>query len=89
MYYVPDDTERCGYYECTKCGTRFLDVRIGPSLICPSCGEMPDMEIGLDEEMPDVTETAILLEVIEGNEEVAKYDALLSLAITGGDFTWL
>ena len=28
MYYVPDDTERCGYYECDSCGSRFLDVRI-------------------------------------------------------------
>ena len=24
MYYVPDGTKTCGYYECKKCGNRFL-----------------------------------------------------------------
>ena len=85
MYYVPDCTEMCGFYECKECGTRFLDVCIRPALICPECGEYPDMEIGPDDEMPKFTETAVLLEVIEGVEEVEKMDALLSLAITGGD----
>lgn len=23
MYYVPDGTEQCGYYECKECGSRF------------------------------------------------------------------
>ena len=56
---------------------------------CPYCGEEPDMEIGPDEEMPVATETAKLLMVVEGEEEVEKIDALLSLAITGGDYNWL
>ncbi len=33
MYYVPDDTELCGYYECADCGSRFLDLRVGPTLV--------------------------------------------------------
>ena len=52
MYYVPDGAERAGYYECDGCGERFLDIRIAPSLVCPYCGEVPDMEIGPDDEMP-------------------------------------
>ena len=56
---------------------------------CPYCGEEPDMEIGPDEEMPVAEETAKLLQVVEGEEEVEKMDTLLSLAITGGDYNWL
>jgi hypothetical protein len=53
MYYVPDGTEQCGYYECEECGSRFLDLRIGP-----------------DEEMPAITESAKLIQMIRGAEEV-------------------
>ncbi len=89
MYYVPDGTEQCGYYECSECGTRFLDLRIAPTLVCPYCGETPDMEIGPDEEMPQIVESARLIEMVRGAEEVDKMDALLSLAVTGGDFSWI
>lgn len=89
MYYVPDGTEICGFYECKSCETGFLHLRIVPRMVCPYCGEAPDMEIGPDEEMPVPNEDAVLLEVIEGQEEVEKYDGLLSLAITGGDYTWI
>ena len=88
MYYVPDGTERCGFYECSECGERFLDIRIAPSIVCRYCGEEPNMEIGPDEEMPKASETAKLLQMIEG-EEVEKYDTLLSLAVTGGDYSWI
>ena len=88
MHYVPDGTSRCGFYECEECGNRFLDLRIGPKIVCPYCGEEPDMEIGPDDEMPEVKETAVLLKVIEG-EDVEKYDTLLSLAVTGGDYGWI
>lgn len=27
MYYVPDGTKQCGYYECKKCGNRFLSLQ--------------------------------------------------------------
>ena len=88
MYYVPDDTETAGYYECESCGERFLDIRIAPRIVCPYCGEIPDMEIGPDDEMPEVREDARLIQMIEG-EDVEKYDRLLSLAITGGDYSWI
>lgn len=89
MYYVPDGTEQCGYYECKECGSRFLDLKIAPTLVCPYCGEEADMEIGPDEEMPKVVESAKLIQMVRGVEEVEKMDKLLSLAVTGGDFNWI
>ncbi len=89
MYYVPDGTRLCGFYECTECGNRFLSVRVAPALMCPDCGEDVDMELGPDDEMPELVETAKLLQVVEGEENVEMMDRLLSLAITGGDFEWL
>lgn len=89
MYYVPDGTELCGYYECSDCDNRFLSLQVAPTLVCPYCGEEPNMEIGPDEEMPKIVESARLIKMIEGVEEVEKMDALLSLAITGGDYNWL
>lgn len=88
MFYVPDGTTLCGFYECEECGNRFLDLKIGPKIVCPYCGEEPDMEIGPDDEMPQAAENAKLLQVVEG-EDVEKYDMLLSLAVTGGDYEWL
>ena len=73
MYYVPDGTEMCGYYECKDCGSRFLDVKIGPQIVCPYCGEEPDMEIGPDEEMPKVTESAKLIQVVR-NGKINAFD---------------
>ena len=89
MYYVPDGTEMCGFYECEKCGNRFLDLQIRPQMVCPYCGEEPDMEIGPDEEMPVTVEAAKLIQVVEGAEEVERMDTLLSLAVTGGDYEWI
>ena len=88
MYYVPDGTQRCGFYECKECGNRFLDLKIAPAIICPYCGEEPEMEIGPDEEMQEAAESSKLIEMVEG-ENVEKYDTLLSLAITGGDYSWI
>ena len=88
MFYVPDETQRCGFYECSDCGSRFLDLRIARSIVCPYCGEEPDMELGPDDEMPKMTESARLQKMLEG-EEVEKYDTLLSLALTGGDYSWI
>ena len=89
MYYVEDGCERCGYYECQKCHTRFLSQYIAPVYKCPDCDNEVDMEIGPDDEMAEETTSAKLIEVIEGKENVEKYDKLLSLAITGGDYDWL
>lgn len=88
MFFVPDGTQMCGYYECEECGSRFLSLMIGPRIVCPYCGEAPDMEIGPDEEMPDAQEMAVLISVVQG-EEVEKMDTLLSLAMTGGDYSWI
>lgn len=88
MYFVPDGTKLCGFYECVDCNMRFLDVRIAPTIVCPYCGEEVDMEVGPDEDMPAVVETAKLLDVIR-DDDVEKMDTLLSLAITGGDFEWI
>ena len=88
MFYVPDGTQLAGFFECEECSNRFLSLNIAPRIVCPYCGEEPDMEIGPDDEMPSVTETAKLIQVVEG-EEVEKFDTLLSLAITGGDYEWL
>ena len=46
MYFVPDETVLAGFYECEECNYRFLSQQVGPTLICPNCGEQPDMEIG-------------------------------------------
>lgn len=89
MFFVPDYTNLAGYYECNECGERFLSLQIAPKIVCPYCGEVPDMEVGPDEELPEAKETAVLLKVIEGAEEVEKMDTLLSLAITGGDYEWI
>lgn len=88
MYYVPDGTERCGYYECEDCHTRFLDLQIAPTMVCPYCGEEIDMEIGPDDEIVAAKESAKLIQMVEG-EDVEKMDTLLSLAITGGDYSWI
>lgn len=47
------------------------------------------MEIGPDEEMPVAVEKAKLISVVQGEEEVERMDALLSLAVTGGDYSWM
>ena len=78
----------CGYYECEDCGMRFLDMQIGPYIVCPYCGEEVDMELGPDEEMPEAPEAAKLIKVVK-DEEVEMMDTLLSLAITGGDYEWI
>lgn len=88
MYFVPDGTKLCGFYECVDCNMRFLDVRIAPTIVCPYCGEEVDMEVGPDEDMPAEVEAAKLLDVIR-DDDVEKMDTLLSLAITGGDFEWI
>lgn len=88
MYYVPDGTKRCGYYECTGCGNKFLSLDMTEKLACPYCDEDIDLEIGPDEDMQALQETAKLIKVVEG-EEVEQLDMLLSLAITGGNYDWI
>lgn len=68
--------------------TAFYPFRQG-KIPCPDCEAEVDYEIGPGESLEDVLDTAVLLQRIEGEEEVEKMDALLSLAITGGDFDWI
>ena len=89
MYYVPEVTKVCGYYECKKCGKRFLSLQTMKQIPCPDCAAEIDYEIGPDETMEEVVDTAVLLEKVEGEEEVIRMDALLSLAVTGGDYNWI
>lgn len=89
MFFVPDNTQIAGFYECDDCFERFLSLQIAPKIVCPYCGEEPDMEIGPDEVLQEAKESAHLIKVIEGVEEVEKMDGLLSLAVTGGDYDWL
>lgn len=88
MYYVPDGTEKCGYYECKTCGDKFLSLQTMEAIDCPYCSEEVDLEIGPDEQMSEVRDTAKLIRVLEG-EDVEKMDTLLSLAITGGNYDWI
>lgn len=90
MNFVPDGTIMCGFYECKACDMRFLDTKIVPRMICPYCGDDNiDMEIGPDEEMPQVLEDAQLLEVIEGEENVIRMDTLLNTAFNDDTDAWL
>ncbi len=85
MYYLPEGTKICGFYECERCNDRFLSLQTMKKIPCPVCEQSIDYEIGPDESLEDLLDSANLLQVIEGEEEVEKMDALLSLAITGGD----
>ena len=90
MYYVPDGTKECGYYECKKMRqTVFLSMQTMKRIPCPDCEAEIDYEIGPDESLEDVLDTAELIQKIEGEEEVEKMDTLLSLALTGGDYSWI
>ena len=54
MYYVADGTKECGYYECKKCGNRFLSLQTMKRIPCPDCEQEIDYEIGPDESLEDV-----------------------------------
>ena len=88
MYYVPDGTTKCGYYCCESCGEKFLSLQTMNSIDCIYCEQDVDLEIGPDEDMSTLKDTAKLIQVLEG-EDVEKMDTLLSLAITGGNYDWI
>ena len=46
MYYVPDGTTKCGFYECKCCQSRFLSLQTMKKIPCPYCEQDADMEIG-------------------------------------------
>ena len=61
MYYVPDGTKECGYYECKKCGNRFLSLQTMKRIPCPDCEQEIDYEIGPDESLEDLQHLLFLL----------------------------
>ena len=69
--------------------TVFLSMQTMKRIPCPDCEAEIDYEIGPDESLEDVLDTAELIQKIEGEEEVEKMDTLLSLALTGGDYSWI
>lgn len=88
MYFLDDGTKKCGFYECKKCDYRFLSVYTTKKAPCPLCEQDIDYEIGPDESLEDLLETAELVQIIEGEDEVARMDALLSVAYVD-DESWL
>ena len=61
MYYVPEGTTRCGYYECESCGEKFLSLQTMEHISCPYCEAEFDPEIGPDEAMQVAEDTAKLI----------------------------
>ena len=88
MYFVEEGTKKCGFYECKKCSYRFLSIATEIKTACPLCEQDIDYEIGPGESLEDLLETAELIEVIEGAEEVERMDVLLSAAFVE-DETWI
>lgn len=88
MYFLEDGTTKCGFYECKKCDYRFLSKVTKAKAACPLCEQDIDYEIGPDESLEDLLETAELIDVFEGEEEVKRMDALLSVAYVD-DESWL
>lgn len=88
MFFLEDGTEKCGFYECRKCNYRFLTAVTEKRTACPLCEQDIDYEIGPDESLEDLLETADLIDVIEGKEEVERMDALLSIAYAEDD-SWI
>ena len=88
MYYVEDGTKKAGFYECKKCFDRFLAYETDKRTFCPNCSNHIDYEIGPDETLEDILMCAELIDVIEGEENVAKMDKLLSCAFDDDD-SWI
>ena len=83
MYYVPDGTTKCGFYECKCCRSRFLSLQTMKKIPCPYCEQDADMEIGPDESMEELTDTAELQEIVEG-ENVRKWIVCSALQLQAG-----
>lgn len=89
MYFLPDGTKRCGLYECRLCSARLLSVDIVPAIFCTFCAGEIDREVGPDECMEQVTDSAKLIKVVEDEEEIKLLDGMLGLAVYDDDESWL
>jgi len=88
MFFLEEGTEKCGFYECRKCNYRFLSLVTEKKAPCPLCEQDIDYEIGPDESLEDLLETADLIDIIEGADDVARMDRLLSIAFDEDD-SWI
>ncbi len=88
MYFFDEEVDKCGFYECRECNYRFLSKVMDKRTACPLCEQNISYEIGPDESLEDLLETADLIDVIEGKENVERMDALLSVAFSEDD-SWI
>ena len=49
MYYVPDGTTKCGFYECKCCRSRVMSLPTNKKKPIPYCEHDADIEICPDE----------------------------------------
>lgn len=89
MYFLPDGTKRCGLYECKLCYARSLSLNTAPSMFCTFCAGAVDMELGPDEQVEQITDSAKLLRIVEDEEEIQILDGMLGLSIYDDDDSWL
>ena len=89
MYFLPDGTKRCGLYECEICSARLLSVDIVPAVFCTFCAGEIDREVGPDECVEQVLDSAKLIKVVEDEEEILLLDGMLGLAVYDDDESWL
>jgi len=89
MYFLPDGTKRCGLYECRLCSARSLSVNTVPSMFCTFCAGEVDMEVGPDECVEQIPDSAKLIRIVEDEEEIRLLDGLLGLTVYDDDESWL
>lgn len=87
MYYVPDGTKTCGYYECKKCGNRFLSLQTMEKIPCPDCEAEIDYEIGPGESLEDVLDTAVLLQKLRAKRKWKRWMRFSALRLPAGILT--
>lgn len=88
MYFFDEAVEKCGFYECRECNYRFLSKSMAKRTECPLCIQNINYEIGPDESLEDLLESADLIDVIEGQADIERMDALLSCAFSEDD-SWI
>ena len=66
MYYVPEGTKKCGYYQCERCGVKFLSLQTMNTIDCTYCAEEIDMDMGPGEDVEKM-DTLLSLAITGGN----------------------
>ncbi len=89
MYFLPEGTKRCGLYECRLCSARSLSVNTAPSMFCTFCAGEVEREVGPDECVEQIPDSAKLIRIVEDEEEIQLLDGMLGLAVYDDDESWL